>query len=74
MTCLGGVVVSPSSLINTSVDDCRGSLRCLVANYPAEALELASNTLQLMDDLGIEQKSRRVVLVSVKRQALRELR
>lgn len=65
--------MSPSSLINTSVDDCRGSLRCLVANYPTEALELAENTLQLMDDLGIEQKSRRGVLSSIKRQAEKAL-
>jgi len=63
--------MNPVSLVHTSVDDCRGSLRCLMTTDPAAVVTLVDQTLEYMDDFHVQQKSRRTALAIMKRHALR---
>ncbi len=63
------------SLINTSVDDCRITLDCLLnfTEHPEYVLELCRLTLAHLDARGLEHKARRQQIKIVQRMAERRL-
>lgn len=64
-------MISPESLINTSVDDCAASLNG--SRDPAYVIDMATRTLALMNSRQLDHKSRRTILVREAKRAITEL-
>ena len=64
---------TPDSLINTSAADCAVSIMRTAYTDPIYTLHLIADTLQLLNDRGLEKKSHRQALLKAGRAALKEL-
>ncbi|MCD6527023.1 MAG: hypothetical protein J7K75_08560 [Desulfuromonas sp.] len=63
--------MTPQAIINTSVADAHGTLKCLVDNDPAKALQLVADVFAELEKSDRQSKSLRAVLATIGRTALK---